>query len=95
MSELLEPTGAGQQGSRPLPYPAGTDPTEDTRGEGWPGIEGQSWDRPHGLKKEVPAECQFWGAWTTKEPGRGAGNLPAVSAELVDWWFLGREWPSP
>lgn len=38
VSELLEPTGAGQQGPRPLPHPPGTDPTEDPRGEGDPDV---------------------------------------------------------
>lgn len=36
VSELLEPTGAGQQGPGPLPHPPGTDPAEDPRGEGEP-----------------------------------------------------------
>lgn len=34
VSELLEPTGAGQQGPRSLPHPPGTDPEENPRGEG-------------------------------------------------------------
>lgn len=34
VSQLLEPAGAGQQGSRPLPYPPGADPAENPRGEG-------------------------------------------------------------
>lgn len=36
VSELLEPTGVGQQGPGPLPHSPGTDPTEDPRGEGEP-----------------------------------------------------------
>lgn len=42
VSELLEPTGAGQQGPRPLPHPPGTDPTEDPRGEGEPDADEHS-----------------------------------------------------
>lgn len=79
MSELLEPAGAGQPGSEPLPHPPGTDPAENTRGEGWPGTEGQSWGWPRRMEKDIPNGMSRLGVWDTQELGKGTGNIRSVS----------------
>lgn len=72
VSELLESTGAGQQGPRSLPHPPGTNPAENPRGEGRAGTGfAESRERSsQGVSSGAPGP--------PKGLGTGAGALQAL-----------------